>query len=608
MATRPSLAAFSCVCGRSYIRRAATFNFLSWTALPARSLPSRSSLSRVRSYAAPPTHRQDDDANTIEGQDPENGKPSDAYQGSLDSAVTQSEKPWYLQVEPPTRPPTRHISSLPTLPQNPPSVLEPMVKFVDEEMGLDSINIIDLRALDPPPALGPNLIMLFGSARSERHLHRSCGSLVRWLRGNYDIEASADGMISPAELKKKLRRLRRRAKLLGSSANVAGGADDGISTDWICVNLGTIGDTTGETARFDEGGKLTGFGTPVNGTTIVLQVMTEARRNELDLETLWSRSLARNKEAGRKLREDANENDFLSRWGPAKTFPSSGKGPRRLHRSRSQRLAIPSQRRDYSTVITNPTTHDDMAAINGPLLELRGHINDIIWSGLDVPQLEFTGLLRDIFHTSPMTNTNAEELIELTNTLLQTMHERSMPVLDAATAISIIEGIAHSGASSEAAKQLQERVQELMRRANLLQPNEVQLKRLLTAYAVQGNWDQFWEVWRVPPRFQVRRSPEFYSAIYQLVAKTKHQMRCIEALRWCYDEMIHEEPPVYPNGVVYDAIMDCISVADPSAIGRARNLVLNPGARTPGEGEWEFVDLVVAVESLRHRTLGQESN
>src|SRR5690606_2413854 len=107
---------------------------------------------------------------------------------------------------------------LPTIPPGSPDILEPVVKYVYEEMGLDDLDLLDLRDFDPPPALGQNLIMLFGTARSERHLHVASGRLVRWLRYNYKLEADADGLIGPGELKTKLRRLRRKAKLLGSNA------------------------------------------------------------------------------------------------------------------------------------------------------------------------------------------------------------------------------------------------------------------------------------------------------------------------------------------------------------------------------------------------------
>ncbi|KKF96569.1 ATPase synthesis protein 25 mitochondrial [Ceratocystis platani] len=210
---------------------------------------------------------------------------------------------WYLEVDPPIQPPSDIDAPLPSLPENSPSLLDPLVKYAYEDMGLDGMNIMDLRELDPPPALGPNLIMVFGTARSERHLHVSSARLVRWLRYNYHVEASADGLIGAGELRTKLRRLRRKDKIMGSGNVVHHGGDDGISTGWICVNLGTIGNTISEELHIDGAGKMSGFGGSTDGTTIVLQVMTESRREELALEQLWSRSLAGNFKMRTKLME-----------------------------------------------------------------------------------------------------------------------------------------------------------------------------------------------------------------------------------------------------------------------------------------------------------------
>ena len=164
-------------------------------------------------------------------------------------------------------------------------MMEPLLKFTSDECGLDDLSLLDLREMDPPPALGPNLIMLFGTARSERHLHVSADRLVRWLRGR-GISAQADGLMGRNELKIKLRRIARKAKLLGNSG-VARGGDDGITTGWICVNLGSVEGSHKETVMTDEQGRPTGFGVPQTGTTIVVQMLTGPRREEQDMESLW---------------------------------------------------------------------------------------------------------------------------------------------------------------------------------------------------------------------------------------------------------------------------------------------------------------------------------
>ncbi|CAK7270756.1 ATPase synthesis protein 25 mitochondrial [Sporothrix epigloea] len=187
---------------------------------------------------------------------------------------------------------------IPPIPTNAPSLVEPLLTFVAEELGLVELKLLDLRALDPPAALGPDLIMLFGSARSERHLHVSADRLVRWLR-KYGINATADGLLGRNELKIKLRRKARRAKLLGNMASLesaSGGdqIDDGISTQWVCLHAGTVGRSRAEGQTTDADGRTTGFGSlRSTGTTVVVQMFTEAKRKQLGLEMLWSKTLAR---------------------------------------------------------------------------------------------------------------------------------------------------------------------------------------------------------------------------------------------------------------------------------------------------------------------------
>ncbi|KAJ4300087.1 ATPase synthesis protein 25 mitochondrial [Collariella sp. IMI 366227] len=230
------------------------------------------------------------------------GNPAIEEQYSNENATTEptpessaSDTPWYLQVDAPKHPTLLHEPSpLPKIPEDSPTLMEPLVKFAADELGMDDLSLLDLREMDPAPALGPDLLMLFGTARSERHLHVSADRLVRWLRGR-GVTASADGLLGRNELKIKLRRIARKAKLLGNSG-VPRGGDDGISTGWICVNLGLIGGSTQEMEMVDDQGRPTGFGVPQTGTTVVFQMMTESRRQDLDLESLWGYDLSMAKE------------------------------------------------------------------------------------------------------------------------------------------------------------------------------------------------------------------------------------------------------------------------------------------------------------------------
>ena len=102
-----------------------------------------------------------------------------------DSETQDSSLPWYLR-EPAG--PSREQSlpdaladrqRLPELPSYAPPILQPLLEHVSVGIGLDDLRFLDLRRIDPPPALGANLLMIIGTARSEKHLHVSADRLCR---------------------------------------------------------------------------------------------------------------------------------------------------------------------------------------------------------------------------------------------------------------------------------------------------------------------------------------------------------------------------------------------------------------------------------------------
>ncbi|KAJ8106708.1 hypothetical protein ONZ43_g6970 [Nemania bipapillata] len=239
--------------------------------------------------------------------------------------------PWYLQVEPPMHIAPMGPPPLPEIPPDAPPLIRSLLEYASEEMGLDALSLLDLRKLDPPPALGPNLFMLFGTARSERHLSVSAGRLVRWLRAKHRVHADADGLLGPNERKTKLRRRAKRAKLLGTMGT--DDTDDGIRTGWVCVNLGTIDRGGAESAVVAEDGRVSGFGISHIGSTIVFQLMTEGRRVEMGLETLWTQALEpptgdKNSVSGAKAEASVHpvERAMMANLHRPSGFPPSRKG------------------------------------------------------------------------------------------------------------------------------------------------------------------------------------------------------------------------------------------------------------------------------------------
>ncbi|CAK7211553.1 ATPase synthesis protein 25 mitochondrial [Sporothrix curviconia] len=747
--------------------------------------------------------------------------PSTATTASSSSGI-----PWYMKVDVP-----KHATlilqdtPLPEIPPDVPALVKPLLTYVAEDLGLDDLKLLDLRALDPPAALGPDLIMLFGSARSERHLHVSADRLVRWLR-KYGINATADGLLGRNELKIKLRRKARKAKLLGNMASLenaaAGGApvDDGISTQWVCLHAGTLGRSRAEGPSTDAEGRTTGFGSlRSTGSTVVVQMFTEAKRKQLDLESLWGKTLARSvkkrsdagedvpawavaaahaaresaaaKSAGKEAafntfdnepaedgeNRDEREDPFAAR---PKTFAASVGGGSQQRRgyattaatraaarprmggdsildslkgdflaagdvphlwtsvgqSSAAKAEIRQQLAEYLDRIppedvfklldaikrNNPTpsfvlasrfARRDTSPAETWDLRVRVYAKAVALSHWDYPFAGLVDLIREMQQGGYPVDWSVYELLlqaimqvradsrgmwqptdaplalktQTAMSLLDTMTARGEDTITRGVLVAMISGLAtHNRAASattladaqfaakvasmrgadsstaqaqaqaqtpqEAAKEdeqprivgyqtdlnmaypafepvtevaldetgallakaavftpdqlaadaLQTRLEDLLRQTGLPCLEEDQLIQLLSAYARGGDWERFWATWRMPAQHGLSRSPALYLFLFELCARTKSRVLCIDALRRCFTEMLNEEVPVLPSGLLYKAIMNCIRLADNKAELTARNLpavIEENNAALMRQANREFVVMYRFMEGLQ---------
>ncbi|TID27714.1 Amino-acid permease [Venturia nashicola] len=242
--------------------------------------------------------------------------------------------PWYLQVQQPKRQldvdhPMAERQRLPEMPPESPPELAAILEHLSVDIGLDYLTLLDLRALNPPPALGANLLMIIGTARSDKHLHVSADRFCRHLRTNHKLKPYADGLLGRNELKLKMKRKNRRAKLVANAGVVSPeNVDDGIRTGWVCVHAGQIEPAEGveKDIRPIEG--FVGFGSETNKVTIVVQMLTEEKREELDLEGLWNTMLGRNIRRQSYRQEGEEEFEAALEAGTATVVePGSVDGP-----------------------------------------------------------------------------------------------------------------------------------------------------------------------------------------------------------------------------------------------------------------------------------------
>jgi hypothetical protein len=165
------------------------------------------------------------------------------------------------------------------------------LRYASTDLGLDHLHLLDLRGMDPPPSLGTNQIMLVGTARGEKHMNVCADRLCRWLRSEHKLRPVADGLLGRNELKIRLRRRMKKLRVMagvGAPQGEADEFDDGTRQGWICVHVLGV-----EPAAEDVPAKrdIIGFDDTAGTVTLVVHVMTEQKRGEIDLEGFWKTQL-----------------------------------------------------------------------------------------------------------------------------------------------------------------------------------------------------------------------------------------------------------------------------------------------------------------------------
>ena len=224
----------------------------SFAALTGVPLPTRTNTSR-RTSAGAQTRTWASTSNARQQTESVSQTNSELPIPPYNTNTAPSSIPWYLEVQPPQPPapvsPLLAAQELPPIPQDAPALLQPLLEHLSIAIGLDNLSLLDLRTIQPPPALGSNLIMIIGTARSIKHLNVSADRFCRWTRSNYKLRPYADGLLGRNELKLKLRRRARRMRLAQVAGRLDAGTsmEDEVTTGWICVNLGLLPDHLAET-------------------------------------------------------------------------------------------------------------------------------------------------------------------------------------------------------------------------------------------------------------------------------------------------------------------------------------------------------------------------
>ncbi|ABN65255.2 predicted protein, partial [Scheffersomyces stipitis CBS 6054] len=172
--------------------------------------------------------------------------------------------PWFMRDES-TSPliDTKEIE-IPSIPENAPETVEEFLKLVAEEYGLQDIQLFDLTSLpESHPSSTKNQAasyIIICTGKSEKHIYKASSELRLNIKHSHDILPSLEGVVSggtsPAARRRLLKRVRRGAPATDNDYGK-------VPNSWVMCD------------------------TKVDN--IFIHILTQQRRDELNLESLWCR-------------------------------------------------------------------------------------------------------------------------------------------------------------------------------------------------------------------------------------------------------------------------------------------------------------------------------
>lgn len=181
----------------------------------------------------------------------------------VDNTDATEELPWYLRETPDLKINEERKTSIPSIPEGAPKTLEQLLEILCVEYGLEEVKLFDLNELD---ASHPNSTenqpfnyIIIATGKSERHIHKAGQELKYYIKHNYSEVANINGLVSNAPSPVARRRMLKRA----NKSPLATDNDYGrAANSWIMCDT-----------RIDN---------------ICIHILTKQRREELNLESLWT--------------------------------------------------------------------------------------------------------------------------------------------------------------------------------------------------------------------------------------------------------------------------------------------------------------------------------
>jgi hypothetical protein len=320
--------------------------------------------------------------------------------------------------------------------------------------------------------------------------------------------------------------------------------------------------------------------------------MTDSRRAELDLETLWKgilkKSLRENKQArGEKINSPEELEQLLASKIQLPKSGSALQWQALQNASQQRRAYTTSARRLSPDLMSNQAYHsaplgsretdiihaqEDVIGFGNlhaesnqrTLAKVREWFEELQLAGQPLTPQMIRRFVRSAL-TGPASEPAAKERLSLVDQVLWTAEERGVELWDHAMFTSLIEGFLLSPSFGQRElERAQRNIEALMDQSDCLF-DTTELLRMMTYYAKREDWPRFWEAFRKPHLHNLSRPSRLYTCAYNALANTNNQIMCIENLRWIYTEMRNEEWPISMTGEVYQSLKKCIRVCDPAA-------------------------------------------
>ncbi|KAI5967693.1 ATP25 [Candida margitis] len=438
----------------------------------------------------------------------------------------ENSMPWYLRKENSSKAEDITHEQLPELPNTIPNSIKDLLKLLTEKYGLTSLNVYDLASLpqDHPKHADQHSserFIIIASGKSEKHIYKASYEIKQHIKHNFGYLPLIEGMTSNSISSRTRKRLAKRARQGPPATHNTFGIG---ANSWVRCDLGVDG--------------------------AVVHILSDDRRSELDLESLYQENVTGEAVAPQLPRRDYEDTGSVF-YGLRRNFHTFSKLQNAVELHRVAKACMEnianskteSYKTEFNGTFTGSTVQEwaerfafyknlylanPMAAtfadVEQTLLDKHSSAKllgeDINWNQEIVNDvIKYMELLLDMREPLPVTEKLArlssfisslttfsrDEIhffaVDKFQALLWSLTCDGYISIDAARLHTIIQtGDGLEPESRQAVQDLRaaQNVRELLRTINFDKRGAVPLwlrEQMLYTYANARNWDYFWKEW-----------------------------------------------------------------------------------------------------------------